>query len=369
MKNPQTDFGVAGNPRHVKRDKKTGRFVSKRRRRRKNSLGTSALSYMKEGGANPFRLSTKDVAVIDAFINRASGASKKLTTNGVRLDGNWMGGRGIAEWEERLLHGTRFEQLIEFRDLGSKAAQTVQRKIRKLAPGGWIRSNPRPRRKNSTVRVAKPKTMSRTQLALGRNNPEEIDRVMAVDLYSYIENDRDLYRQKREPILKNMTRKKASGKYDSEASIKGWMYLVDDGTKKYMREFGYTEASGPWHKVFPKPLREHVAGMFRDSFEAEYELGNFDEWIPKKYRKGNPLNKTNVRWKGKHRGPRKVRKVSPQWWKITKYRKNGRVMGHHIGQGTVRQAKLEAAKLSEARGVNKVVLRGPYKNKPMKGKR
>lgn len=54
--------------------------------------------------------------VIDAFTDKKAMDGNKLTTDGKRLDGNWMGGTGIAEWKNGK---------IVFNDLGSKAAQTV----------------------------------------------------------------------------------------------------------------------------------------------------------------------------------------------------------------------------------------------------
>lgn len=71
------------------------------------------------------RLSKKDKEVIKAFADKKSAESKKLTSDGKRLDGNWMGGRGIAQWK-----GGK----IEVRDLGSRSADTVARALRKLAP-------------------------------------------------------------------------------------------------------------------------------------------------------------------------------------------------------------------------------------------
>ena len=81
-----------------------------------------------------------DGAVLNAFIDRRTGASKKLTSHGNRLDGNWMGGRGIAEW-----HGDK----IVFHDLGSRAAQKYQRALRVITPKNWLTErDPAPRRRN-----------------------------------------------------------------------------------------------------------------------------------------------------------------------------------------------------------------------------
>ena len=67
--------------------------------------------------------------MIDAFLDKKKADGTKLTTDGTTLDGQWMGGTGIATWEKGK---------IAFHDLGSKAAQTVQKAIKKKAPKNWL---------------------------------------------------------------------------------------------------------------------------------------------------------------------------------------------------------------------------------------
>jgi hypothetical protein len=102
------------------------------------------------------------------------------------------------------------------------------------------------------------------------------------ELYVFLINDADIYRQRLQPIRANLTRKKASGKYSKSLAPKGFMYAVDDAAKKYARETG---TSQPWHKMFPKDDRESVARQLTEDFEVEYKAGSYDEYIPKKYRK------------------------------------------------------------------------------------
>lgn len=47
-----------------------------------------------------YRLTKKDKRVIDAFTSRQSMMGDKLESTGDRLDGFWIGGRGLAEWRE-----------------------------------------------------------------------------------------------------------------------------------------------------------------------------------------------------------------------------------------------------------------------------
>ena len=58
-----------------------------------------------------------------------------------------------------------------------------------------------------------------------------------------------------------------SGKYDHAQAPELWMYLVDNGAKKYVREFG-----GDANKDFPKDLRLSVANQFANEYKAEIEI-------------------------------------------------------------------------------------------------
>ena len=76
----------------------------------------------------------KDARVLRAFSEQKPEVGHKLTTDGVRLDGLWMGGTGIAAWS-----GGK----IELGDLGSKASQSVQRSLLAyVAPNDIRKSNP-----------------------------------------------------------------------------------------------------------------------------------------------------------------------------------------------------------------------------------
>ena len=76
------------------------------------------------------RLTPKDKKVIQEFYEQTSAESKKLYTDGKVLDGLWMGGNAIAEWEGRK---------IKFNDLGSNASVTVQRAVKKYVPANYLK--------------------------------------------------------------------------------------------------------------------------------------------------------------------------------------------------------------------------------------
>ena len=96
---------------------------------------------------------------------------------------------------------------------------------------------------------------------------EGLDRHAVQELKLYIENDSDLYQRQIIPIVKNIQRKMKSGKYDHTKAPKLWMYLVDNGAKKYVKEFG-----GDVRKNFPKDVRHSVAVEFANEYRAEIEI-------------------------------------------------------------------------------------------------
>lgn len=106
----------------------------------------------------------------------------------------------------------------------------------------------------------------------------QVDHQAAHELFLFIENDGDLYRQQYQPILKNLATKQAKGVYDKEKAVKLWMYLVESGAKKYVREYG-----GVWHEMFNVPTRRETATQLNEHFLVESALGAYASLLPKKY--------------------------------------------------------------------------------------
>lgn len=102
------------------------------------------------------------------------------------------------------------------------------------------------------------------------------------ELHTFIDNDGDLYRQQYTPILKNLATKLAKGVYDSSKAEKLWMYLVENGAKKYAKE--YMQGSS-WHQTFSMADRKAVAKRLNEAFLAEWKLGNYNSLLPKKYQR------------------------------------------------------------------------------------
>lgn len=97
------------------------------------------------------------------------------------------------------------------------------------------------------------------------------------ELKLYIDNDANIYRQRYMPILKNLSRKKKQGKFRSSLASKAFLYLVDDGAKRYVRSFG-----GNHLDVFPKKQRKSLAKDYVEEFEQIFKDQEFDFMIMEK---------------------------------------------------------------------------------------
>ena len=77
------------------------------------------------------KLGAQDLRLLKEFVGGAGeGSSPKFTiARGAHLDGNWMGGRNIAEWKGGVIRLNT--------DLGSRAAQDVHKKILSLVKVVW----------------------------------------------------------------------------------------------------------------------------------------------------------------------------------------------------------------------------------------
>jgi hypothetical protein len=98
------------------------------------------------------------------------------------------------------------------------------------------------------------------------------DETAARELYLFINNDGDLHRQQTSSIIKNLGKKFKKGVYDRQLAVKLWMYLIDNGAKKYERDYGT-----PGAKMFDKDTKILAAEMFEEEWYNEFQLGNFYE--------------------------------------------------------------------------------------------
>jgi hypothetical protein len=102
---------------------------------------------------------------------------------------------------------------------------------------------------------------------------DEYANLDAEELVLFIQNDGELYQSQTTPMIKNLLRKMNSGVFDYDKSVQLWMYLVDAGAKKYVQDLSIDL---PWHKAFPKAVRQEAAQLLADDFRASYEMGEFE---------------------------------------------------------------------------------------------
>ena len=192
-----------------------------------------------------------DKSVIDAFYYKKEKAGKVVSTDGDSLWKNGMGGQEMAIWNGRKIKITGATD--------SKSTESILKYMKKSIPSGILEGVQHQQSAYEKVR------------GIRKRLNEGLDRHAMVELKLYIENDNQLYRQQVVPIIKNVQRKMKSGKYDHTKAPKLWMYLVDNGAKKYVKEFG-----GDVKSQFPKDVRLSVAIEFANEYRAEIELQGGD---------------------------------------------------------------------------------------------
>ena len=95
----------------------------------------------------------------------------------------------------------------------------------------------------------------------------EADMVMVNELFLFITNDAQLYRQRITPLIKNYQRKMKKGIFDQEMAVKGFLYAVNDGIKKYNKEFGAGSMK------LSKQEKDAVATKLLDYYQEELAGG------------------------------------------------------------------------------------------------
>ena len=130
-----------------------------------------------------------------------------------------------------------------------------------------------------------------------QNNIEKINEgdIESRELKLYIDNDSQLYNSRFMPIMKNLSKKMKKGNFDKKLAIKGFMILVDDGAKKYVKDFG-----GNAKEMFSKKDRIAVASDLADEFEDAYKnkeysfMEGLGDMIGKSIGKYNKKRKKNM---------------------------------------------------------------------------
>lgn len=96
-----------------------------------------------------------------------------------------------------------------------------------------------------------------------------VDKQMMEELQVYMDNESSLYNGKK-AILANIMRKMKAGKYDHKLAPKLWMYWVDEGAKKYAKEFNTDVRT-----MFPAELRRELAQEIADEEKRLIDAGEY----------------------------------------------------------------------------------------------
>ena len=98
------------------------------------------------------------------------------------------------------------------------------------------------------------------------------DPAVTRELVLVIENNwPDLHTRQQVPIWLNLLRKKKRGTYDREKAIKLFMYLVDEGARRYGEDF---EGRRGIPTYMNKATRLAAAKELRNRFEADVKAGS-----------------------------------------------------------------------------------------------
>lgn len=149
---------------------------------------------------------------------------------------------------------------------------------------------------DKTPKSKRPKSNPRKSATKRTNSAKSVaDPVGARELELYIENEYALVGAANsigKAVMKNLAQKMARGTYDATKAWKGWMYLVDEGAKRYNREFGTKFGTG----AFNKATREMVAVRLAEVFESEVKSGTIN--VSELIGKANPARRKNARETG-----------------------------------------------------------------------
>ena len=111
------------------------------------------------------------------------------------------------------------------------------------------------------------------ETVLAKVSLAEVDEVAKRELNLFIDNDYQLYTSKMMPMYKNLSKKMKNGSYDSKQAPKLFKYLVEEGAKKYAKEFADPKE---WNTLFDKKTRDSLAEDYAKEFEEAYENKEHD---------------------------------------------------------------------------------------------
>ena len=108
---------------------------------------------------------------------------------------------------------------------------------------------------------------------------EALDKELVTELSMFILNDAQIYKSRILPVIKDMKRKVASGKFDKKLAIKAFSNAVNDGIKKYSKTFDVVKPSKQDKEQIANTLYDHYQSAimeFTDKYKEIYDKLNED---------------------------------------------------------------------------------------------
>lgn len=96
----------------------------------------------------------------------------------------------------------------------------------------------------------------------------------AHELVLFINNDGHLYVSRHAPIIQNLCRHIAKGRYDRNEALKSYLSLAIDGAKMYCQRHCGPDAR--WNTIFSVESRKIAAEELLSSFESEYRCNKHE---------------------------------------------------------------------------------------------
>jgi hypothetical protein len=121
-------------------------------------------------------------------------------------------------------------------------------------------------------------TLSKGKVRIGKvmcGTPKYHDADAAREIHLFGDNDYDLYRQQKRPILINLGKKYKKGTFKLELAAKLWRYYIDSVMKKYNKDFG--SKGDKWYELLDTHDRNLLSFELAEDTLNEFNLGNFTE--------------------------------------------------------------------------------------------
>lgn len=100
------------------------------------------------------------------------------------------------------------------------------------------------------------------------------------ELRLFADNDGDLYRQSKQPIIDNLGKKMDKGNYDPSKAATLWGYHADRAAQSYTKQLG--SPGDKWHQMFTPAVRKEAAQHWEQDERGDIASGSSRSYKPKK---------------------------------------------------------------------------------------